>query len=108
MPATASVHTGWLIGLAITSIFAIVYPFVLVIISRLRLGVHWRYFWYGTLVFLAFQLLTRVPAVFALNSAFASQLKASALFRFIHYDRVSRKVFGGINNAFTQETIHRS
>ena len=82
MPSTALIHTGWLISLAITSIFAVVYPFVLAIITRLRLSVRWRYFWYGTLVFLVFQLLTRVPAVLALNAAFASQLKASASFRF--------------------------
>ncbi len=82
MPTTTLVHTGWLISLAVASIFAIVYPFIVAIIARLRLGVLWRYFWYGTLVFLVFQLLTRVPAVLALNAAFASQLKASASFRF--------------------------
>ena len=85
MPATDSVHTGWLISLAIASTFAIVYPFIIAIIARIRLGVQWRYFWYGTLVFLVFQLLTRVPAVLALNAAFASQLKASATFRFTWY-----------------------
>ena len=85
MSATASVHTGWLIALAITSIFAILYPFILAIIARIRLSVPWRYFWYGTLVFLVFQLVTRVPAVFALNNVFASQLKASGVFRFVWY-----------------------
>ena len=85
MPATASVHTGWLIALATTGIFAILYPFILAIIARIRLNVPWRYFWYGTLVFLVFQLVTRVPAVFALNNVFASQLKASGVFRFVWY-----------------------
>ncbi len=85
MPSTASVHTGWLIGLTIASIFAILYPFVLAMIARIRLEVRWRYFWYGTLVFLVFQLLTRVPAVIALNAVFTSQLKASAGFRFTWY-----------------------
>lgn len=85
MPATALVHTGWLISLAVACVFAIVYPFVLAIFARLRLNVRWRYFWYGTLVFLVFQLLTRVPAVLALNAVFASQLKSSASFRFIWY-----------------------
>ena len=85
MPATASVHTGWLISLAVVSILAIVYPFVLAVIARIRLGVRWRYFWYGTLVFLVFQLLTRVPAVLALNNVFASPLKESASFRFTWY-----------------------
>ncbi len=80
-----SVHVGWLIALAITGIFAILYPFVLAFIARMRLGVPWRYFWYGTLVFLVFQLLTRVPAVLALGAVLAPQLKASATFRLIWY-----------------------
>lgn len=83
MPSTVSVHTGWLIAFAVASIFAIAYPFVLAIIVRMRLRVSWRYFWYGTLVFLVFQLLTRLPAVLVLNNVFASQLKASGVFRFV-------------------------
>lgn len=85
MPSTVSVHTGWLIGFSCTIAFAILYPFVLALIARFRLNVKWRYFWYGTLVFLVFQLLTRVPAVTALNAALAPQLKGSALFRFVWY-----------------------
>ena len=80
-----SVHVGWLIALAITGIFAILYPFVLAFIARMRLNVPWRYFWYGTLVFLVFQLITRVPAVLALGAVLAPQLKASVTFRFIWY-----------------------
>lgn len=85
MPSTVSVHTGWLIGFSITIAFALLYPFVVALIARLRLGVNWRYFWYGTLVFLVFQLLTRVPVVVWLNNVFAPQLKASVLFRFTWY-----------------------
>lgn len=83
MSSTASVNTGWLIALAVTCIFAMLYPFVLAVIARMRLGVRWRYFWFGTLVFLVFQLLTRAPAVLALDAVFAPQLKDSATFRFI-------------------------
>ncbi|GAC1391050.1 MAG: hypothetical protein NVS4B11_23650 [Ktedonobacteraceae bacterium] len=54
MLSTASVHTGWLIGFSITIAFAILYPFVLALIARLRLHIGWHYFWYGTLVFLVF------------------------------------------------------
>jgi len=85
MPAMVSVNTGWLIGFAITLTFAIAYPFILAIVARLRLRVSWRYFWYGALVFAVFQIFTRVPAVTALNNVFASQLKASAPFRFTWY-----------------------
>ena len=82
MPSTVSVNIGWLIGFAITLVFVVVYPFVLAIIARLRLHVSWRYFWYGALVFAVFQIFTRVPAVVVLNNVLASQLKASAPFRF--------------------------
>ena len=85
MPSTVSVHTGWLISLAITLAFAIMYPFVLAIIARSRLHIGWRYFWYGALVFAVFQIFTRVPAVTVLNNVLASQLNASAPFRFTWY-----------------------
>jgi len=85
MPSTVPVNTGWLIGFAITLTFAIVYPFILAIIARLRLHVSWRYFWYGALVFAVFQIFTRVPAVTVLNNVLAPQLKASAPFRFTWY-----------------------
>ncbi len=81
MPSTVSVNTGWLIGFAVTVTFAIIYPFALAVIVQLRLHVSWRYFWYGTLVFLVFQLITRVPAVYILNIILAQQLKSSAFFR---------------------------
>jgi len=41
----------------------VLYPVVLAVIARRKLGVGWRYFWYGAAIFFAFQLLTRVPAV---------------------------------------------
>jgi uncharacterized membrane protein YhfC len=66
-------------------VFAIVYPFMLAFVARSRLHVGWRYFWYGALVFAVFQIFTRVPVVTVLNNVLASQLRASAAFRFAGY-----------------------
>lgn len=85
MPSTVSIHIDWLVSLAITLAFAIVYPFVLALIARSRLRISWRYFWYGALVFAVFQIFTRYPVVTVLNNVFAPQLNASAPFRFTWY-----------------------
>jgi ABC-2 type transport system ATP-binding protein len=58
-------------------VFVIVFPIVLGALARRRLGVGWRYFGYGALIFTLFQLITRVPAVTALQYALAPQLRGS-------------------------------
>lgn len=45
-------------------------------VSR-RLNVSWRYFVYGAVIFLIFQLITRVPIVLAIQGVLATQLQAS-------------------------------
>jgi uncharacterized membrane protein YhfC len=46
-------------------------PIGLALWLRRRFGISWRYFFYGALIFAAFQLLTRVPLVAILSSALA-------------------------------------
>lgn len=72
------VNTGWLVSLAIATLFVILYPLALAIIAHRRLHVSWRYFGYGALIFFLFQLITRVPLVLWIQSKIAPDLKASA------------------------------
>ena len=58
-------------------LFEIALPLVLGFIARRRLGVGWRYFGYGALIFFLFQLISRVPLVQVAQIALAPQLRAS-------------------------------
>lgn len=78
--STIHVNSLWLTGIIITAIFAIVYPLVLAIIAHQRLKVGWKYFGFGMLIFLLFQLISRVPIVTILGSILAPQLKSSPVF----------------------------
>lgn len=57
--------------------FDIAMPIALALYVRRRLGVSWRYFWYGALIFFLFQLITRVPAVQLLQPLLAVPLSHS-------------------------------
>lgn len=83
MPATVHVNSLWLTGIIITSVFAIVYPLTLAVIAHQRLKVGWKYFGFGMLIFLIFQLVSRVPIVTILGSVLAPQLKASPAFLYV-------------------------
>jgi uncharacterized membrane protein YhfC len=66
------------IGMTIAAILSeIALPLLLGLIARRRLGVGWRYFGYGALIFFLFQLITRVPIVQVVQTALAPQLRAS-------------------------------
>ncbi len=80
MPSTLHVNGGWIIATLVTSLFAIVYPLILAIIAHRRLRVSWKYFAYGLLIFLIFQVITRVPIVTVLGRVLAPQLNSSTAF----------------------------
>jgi uncharacterized membrane protein YhfC len=66
------------IGLTIAAVlFEIALPLALAIVARRRLGVSWRYFGYGALIFFLFQLISRVPLVQIAQTLLAPQLRAS-------------------------------
>jgi uncharacterized membrane protein YhfC len=67
----------YLISLGVSALLCIVLPIVAVALVRRRLELSWRYALYGALIFTLFQLVTRVPAVFALQSFVAPRLQAS-------------------------------
>jgi len=71
------VSAGWLVSVGIAAAFEILFPLALAMYVGRRLDVRWRYFWYGVAVFAAVQLFTRVPAVLAIQTLIAPQLKAS-------------------------------
>jgi uncharacterized membrane protein YhfC len=77
MAETSVVNSGFLLGMAATVVFVIVYPLVLAVLAHRRLHVGWRYLAYGAIVFFVFQLATRVPAVQLIQAAIGEQLKAS-------------------------------
>lgn len=60
------------------------YPFVLGLLVHKRLAVGWKYFWFGVLVFLVSQLLTRSPLLAVLEATvLAPLLRTSAVFNWI-------------------------
>jgi uncharacterized membrane protein YhfC len=68
---------GRFAAMAAAIVFEVALPLVLALVARRRLGVGWRYFGYGALIFLLFQLVTRVPIILAIQAAIAPQLQAS-------------------------------
>jgi uncharacterized membrane protein YhfC len=68
---------GRIAAFVVAIAFEILMPLVLALIVRRRLGVGWRYFGYGALIFFLFQLISRVPLVTAIQAAIAPQLQAS-------------------------------
>lgn len=58
-------------------LFEIGLPITLAIIARRKLGVGWRYFGFGALIFFLFQMITRVPLMTFAQSLIAPQLQSS-------------------------------
>jgi uncharacterized membrane protein YhfC len=84
MSSTLHVSAAWLAMTAVATVFVIVYPLILGGIARNKLAVGWKYFWFGALVFLVFQLLTRLPLVIVLQeTVLAPLLRSSTAFTWI-------------------------
>lgn len=62
---------------AVAILIDIGFPPVLAVIVWKRYRVSWKFFAFGALIFFVFQLITRVPAVIALQTVFTKQLQAS-------------------------------
>jgi uncharacterized membrane protein YhfC len=74
MPSTLHVPAAWITMMIVSTIFVIVCPFIFGLIAHKRLAAGWRYFWFGALVFLVSQLLTRLPLVIVLQSTVLAPL----------------------------------
>src|SRR5690348_1795939 len=71
------ISNGWVAAGIAAILFDIVYPLALGLYARRRLAVGWRYFGYGALIFVLFQLISRVPITLAIQALIAPQLQAS-------------------------------
>ena len=80
MPSTVHLNIGWVAALAVAIAFDILYPLALAVVAHRRLGVSWKYFAYGALIFFLFQMISRVPIVIAIQKTIAPQLDASSVF----------------------------
>jgi uncharacterized membrane protein YhfC len=75
--------SGAFVGGTIAAIvFEIVFPLVVAYLVGRRLGVGWRYFGYGALIFFLFQIISRVPLIQVAQGLLAPQLQSSAGLRF--------------------------
>jgi uncharacterized membrane protein YhfC len=74
---SVQISNGWVAAGIAAIVFDILYPLALGLYARRRLGVGWRYFGYGALIFVLFQLISRVPITLAIQSLIAPQLQAS-------------------------------
>jgi uncharacterized membrane protein YhfC len=75
----SAVHfsNGYLAASVISILIMVFAPLALGRLAQQRLGVRWRYFGYGALIFFLFQIISRVPLVTLLQQQFASQLRSS-------------------------------
>jgi uncharacterized membrane protein YhfC len=71
------IGNGWVAAMFAALVWDILYPLVLGLLAWRRLGVSWRYFGYGALIFGLFQLASRVPITLAIQALIAPQLQAS-------------------------------
>jgi uncharacterized membrane protein YhfC len=78
-----SIDSGWLIMSVIASLGAIFLPLVLIVIVPRRLHVSYKYVVFGMLVFLIFQIATRIPLVSLAGGLLKDQLQHSISFQYI-------------------------
>jgi len=74
MPSTLHIPPALVITTALAVVFVIGYPLALGVIVHKKLAVGWNYFWFGALVFLVSQLLTRTPIVTVLQATVLTRL----------------------------------
>lgn len=77
MQTSFHINTALVVAQVVAIAFAILYPLALALLVRRRLGVGWRYFGYGALIFFLFQLISRVPLMQLVQYFIAPQLQAS-------------------------------
>ena len=77
MNEPVQISNAWVAAMIAALLFDILYPLALGLFARRRLGVSWRYFGYGALIFVLFQLISRVPITLAIQALIAQQLQAS-------------------------------
>ncbi len=82
MEPSFQISTGRVAATIVAILFETLFPLAAAWFVSRRLCVSWRYFAYGAVIFLMFQLISRVPIVLAIQGALAPQLQASRLLLF--------------------------
>lgn len=77
MESSFEISTGRIVATIVAILFEVCFPLAAAWFVSRRLHVSWRYFAYGAVIFLLFQLISRVPIVLAIQGALAPQLQAS-------------------------------
>lgn len=77
MEVLPSISLARLVITALAIVLEIALPLVVALVVRRRLGVGWRYFAFGALIFFLFQIISRVPLVQAAQFMLGPQLQAS-------------------------------
>lgn len=84
MSSLLHVSPALLAMVVFATVFVVVFPFILGHIAHKKLAVNWKYFWFGTLVMLVAQPLTRVPLIEVLQSTvLAPLLRTSIVFNWV-------------------------
>lgn len=82
MEPSLQISAGRIAATIVAILFEALFPLAAAWLVSRRLHVSWRYFAYGAIIFLIFQLISRVPIVLAIQGALAPQLQASRPFLF--------------------------
>jgi uncharacterized membrane protein YhfC len=84
MSETVHVSPALLVMAVVATVFVVVLPFVFGGIAHKKLAVGWKYFWFGALVMLVAQPLTRLPLIEVIqNTVLAPLLRTSITFTWI-------------------------
>ena len=83
MQTLPEISTAWLVTSVIATLFNIIFPIVLAIWLTRRMGEKFKFVLYGALIFLVFQLLTRVPLVTLLGQQFGGTIQQSDTLRWL-------------------------
>lgn len=83
MQPTLQLGTARIALTVLAIILEIALPLGLALLANRRLGVSWRYFGFGALIFAIFQIFTRVPAVLALQAILGLRLAASQTLQWV-------------------------
>jgi uncharacterized membrane protein YhfC len=92
---TSLVPASWIAATVAAIAFEIAFPLVLTVVVQRRLKIGWRYFFYGVIIFLLFQLISRVPVLEVLGVVLGPQLKSSRpfLFAFLAMEALTAGIF---------------
>lgn len=84
MESTLHISPALLVMAVVATVFVVVLPFLFGGIVHKKCAVGWKYFWFGALVMLVSQLLTRVPLIEVLQTTvLAPLLRTSSTFTWI-------------------------